>query len=450
MGMGFPKDFMWGAASAAYQIEGAYREDGKGPGIWDVAVGKPGLIPFGETGNVACDHYHRFREDVAMMKEMGLKYYRFSISWPRVMPNGVGEINQKGFEFYTNLIDELIAKGIEPMVTLFHWNFPYALQKKGGWFNDASPDWFAEYTKQVVDRLSDRVKYWITINEPQVFLGSGYGRGNFPPFITGSLTEQFLLVHHVLLAHAKAVQIIRNHAKVTPIIGMAPTGPCFVPEDDSEEALERARQESFDFDKDFALFSNSLYADPVFLGDYPDRAYEIFEEATNIIKPAELSLISQPLDFYGANIYYSLAKPVEAGYPANCYQGNPKTPMGWPIVPEVMYYAPKFLYERYKKPILITENGIAGFDFVHMDGKVHDPYRIDYTRRYLLQLKKAAEEGVEVAGYMHWSVMDNFEWLQGYDKRFGLAYVDYQTGRRILKDSAYWYKEVIERNGENL
>lgn len=181
--MGFPKDFMWGAASAAYQIEGAYKEDGKGLGIWDIAVEKPGLTPFGETGNVSCDHYHRFREDVAMMKEMGLKYYRFSISWPRVMPNGVGEVNQKGFEFYTNLIDELIANGIEPMVTLFHWNFPYELQKKGGWFNDASPDWFAEYTKQVVERLSDRVKYWITMNEPQVFLGSGYGRGNFPPFI---------------------------------------------------------------------------------------------------------------------------------------------------------------------------------------------------------------------------------------------------------------------------
>lgn len=448
--MGFPKDFMWGAASATYQVEGAYREDGKGPGIWDMASREPGHIAFGESGNIGCDHYHHFKEDVALMKEMGLKYYRFSISWPRVMPGGTGSVNEKGFDFYSALVDELIANGIEPLVTLFHWNYPYELQKKGGWLNDESPEWFAEYVGQVVDRLSDRVKYWITINEPQVFLGLGYGTGEFPPFCKASLTEQFQVVHHVLLAHGKAVQVIRSRAKVKPVIGMAPTGPCFTPRDNTPEALEEARRASFDFHKDSALFSNSLFGDPVFLGDYPDRAYEIFEDAPDIIKPGDLSLIAQPLDFYGVNIYESKAVKKEGTYPSNCYIGCPKTNMGWPIVPESLYYGPKFLYERYHKPILITENGMAGHDFVYLDGKVHDPYRIDFLNRYLLQLKKAVEDGVEVIGYMQWSVMDNFEWANGYDKRFGLIYVDYVTGERKLKDSAYWYKEVIKRNGENL
>lgn len=448
--MGFPKDFMWGAASAAYQIEGAYNIDGKGAGIWDVATHQPGHVTFGENGDIGCDHYHHFKEDVALMKKMGLKYYRFSISWPRVMPEGTGGINQKGFDFYSDLIDELIANGIEPLVTLFHWNYPYELQKKGGWLNDESPEWFAQYTKNVVERFSDRVKYWITMNEPQVFLGLGYHTGMFPPFCKASFREQFEVVHHVLLAHAKAVQVIRNHAKVKPIIGMAPTGPCFTPKDDSAEALEEARRASFDFDEENALLSNSLFADPVFLGDYPERAYEIFPEAADIIKPGDLSLISQPLDFYGVNIYQSMAVEREGAYPSNCYIGCPKTYMEWPIIPEALYYGPKFLYERYHKPILITENGMAGHDFVYLDGKVHDPYRIDFINRYLSELKRAADEGVEVIGYMYWSVMDNFEWLFGYDKRFGLTYVDYRTGDRILKDSAYWYREVIETNGENL
>lgn len=448
--MGFSKDFMWGAASAAYQIEGACDEDGKGPGIWDISTRESKCAAFGENGDVGCDHYHRFKEDVALMKKMGLKYYRFSISWPRVMPLGTGKTNEKGFAFYYSLVDELIENGIEPIVTLFHWNYPYELQKKGGWFNDESPEWFAEYAGRVVERLSDRVKYWITINEPQVFLGLGYGRGEFPPFCKGSLTERFVVTHHVLLAHARAVQVIREKAKIKPVIGMSPTGPCFTPKDGSGEALEEARRLSFDFDEESALFSNSLFSDPVFLGDYPDRAYEVFQNASKIIKPGELSLISQPLDFYGVNIYQSKAVEKEGEYPSNCYMGVPKTNMGWPITPKALYYGPKFLYERYGKPIMITENGMAGHDFVYLDGKVHDPYRIDFLCRYLKELKRAVEDGVDVIGYMHWSVMDNFEWLHGFDKRFGLTYVDYRTGERILKDSAYWYKELIEKNGENL
>ena len=449
--MAFKKDFMWGAASAAHQIEGAYNEDGKGLGIWDAYTQEnDGRVKHGENGNIACDHYHRYKEDVALMKSMGIKNYRFSISWPRVMPNGVGEVNEKGLEFYSNLVDELIANGIEPLVTLFHWNYPYELHLKGGWLNSDSSDWFAEYVKVVVNRLSDRVKYWMTINEPQVFIGPGYQFGNLAPFEKRSTAEIIRMSHNVLLSHGKAVKVIRENAKIEPKIGFAQVTPCVTPKGDSPEDIEQARKESFDLDDGEFVFSTTWWADPILLGEYPKKAYEIFSDKMPNIKDGDMEIISQPLDFYGMNIYGSASRKKIGNYPDNEYIGCPRTLMGWPVTPETLYWSPKFLYERYKLPILITENGMASHDWVHIDGKVHDPQRIDYCHRYLREFKRAAADGVDLMGYLYWSIMDNFEWAEGYDKRFGLIHVDYRTQKRTIKESGYWYKEVMRTNGENL
>ncbi|MCD8187987.1 MAG: beta-glucosidase [Ruminococcus sp.] len=446
--MKFPENFMWGAASASYQVEGAYLEDGKGINIWDAYSQEGGKIAHGENGNIACDHYHRFREDVKIMREMGIKNYRFSISWTRILPDGTGRVNERGLKFYSDLVDELLANGIEPLVTLFHWDYPYALHKKGGWLNDDSSDWFAEYTKIVVDALSDRVKYWMTINEPQVFIGCGYDIGRFAPFGHHQAKDLAQMTHNVLLSHGKAVKIIRERAKKEPVIGFAFSTPCVTPKDDSAEAIEEAKRKSFAFDKDDFIFGLSWWADPIFTGSYPKDAYEQLGSNMPEIKSGDMEVISQPVDFYGVNIYESKAKYNQYGYSENAYAGCPRTQMGWPVTPEALYWSPKFLYERYGKPILLSENGMAGHDWVHLDGRVHDPYRIDFLKRYLRELCRAGEDGVEIMGYMYWSEMDNFEWADGLDKRFGLVYVDYRTQKRTIKDSGYWYKTVIESNGE--
>lgn len=439
---------MWGTACAAYQVEGAYLEDGKGLNIWDAYCQEGSKVIYGENGNVACDHYHRFREDIQMMRRMGIRNYRFSINWTRILPDGIGRINEKGIAFYSDLVDELIANGIEPLVTLFHWDYPYALHKKGGWLNSESSDWFAEYAKIVVDALSDRVKYWMTINEPQVFIGCGYDIGKFAPFERHSAKDLAQMSHNVLLAHGKAVQIIRTYAKQPPVIGFAFATPCISPTDHSPEAIEEARRRSFSFCKDDFSFGLSWWADPIFFGDYPADAYEQLGSDMPEIQPGDMEIIAQPVDFYGVNIYESKAKFNPYGYAENAYIGCPRTQMGWPVTPEALYWSPKFLYERYKKPILLSENGMAGHDWVHLDGKVHDAHRIDYMKRYLRALCKAASDGAEIMGYMYWSIMDNFEWADGYDKRFGLVHVDYITQKRTIKDSGYWYKTVIESNGD--
>lgn len=449
--MGFRKDFCWGAASAAYQVEGAWNEDGKGAGIWDVLARQEGRIAHGELADVGCDHYHHWKEDVKLMRTMGLKYYRFSISWPRVLPEGTGKVNEKGLQFYSDLVDELLEAGIEPMVTLFHWDLPYALHLQGGWKNRKIADWFAEYASVVVNALSDRVSYWMTVNEPQVFIGAGYLGGGFAPFETCTPAEIAQISHHVLLAHGRAVQVIRREAKKPCRIGMAPTGPCVTPRDDTPEAVEEARRESFAFRSIHGIFGTSWWMDPVIFGRYPADAAEVLENDMPKIQEGDMELISQPLDFYGVNIYQSLALPGNhEGYEGNAFMGCPRTAMDWPVTPECLYWSPKFLYERYGLPVLITENGMASMDWVCLDGKVHDAMRIDFLHRYLRELKRAAEDGVDIMGYLQWSVMDNFEWLNGFDKRFGLIYVDYRTKERTLKDSAYWYRDVIACNGENL
>lgn len=452
--MKFHDQFMWGVASAAYQIEGAIKEDGKGLSIWDALTREKGRIKYGELGDVACDHYHRFKEDIALMKEMGVPYYRMSISWARVLPKGIGEINQKGLEFYSKVIDELLLAGIEPIITLYHWDLPYELHKQGGWKNPQMPCWFESYTEVVVKHLGDRVKYWITINEPQIFVGHGYCLGIHAPFEKCSKKEIGTIIHHVLLSHGKAVRKIREILTDKVKIGFAPTGPCVVPESNDQKSIDNARRLSF-ANRDLlqAVYGNSLWADPIFLGKYSEDLYDIFEEDMPITSEEEMKLIAQPLDFYGCNIYQSLNTKDRLQvmeYASNAKQGSPRTTMNWPVTPEVLFWAPYFFYERYQLPILITENGIAGMEWICLDGKIHDEMRIDYVHRYLLQLRKAHEQGIPVMGYLYWSVMDNFEWAEGYDKKFGLIHVDYETQKRTLKESAYWYRDVIRSNGGNL
>lgn len=452
--MGFCKDFLWGAASAATQVEGAWNEDGKGESIWDTLVHHEQHVAHGETADVACDHYHRYKEDVALMKEMGLKSYRFSISWSRILPNGIGEVNRKGVEFYRNLCDELIAAGIKPLATLYHWDLPTALYEKGGWENPDSSAWFEEYTRVIAEALGDRVYGWMTFNEYQMFVGLGYLAGAHAPFRFGTNDEQLMnITKNLLLAHGRAVAVLRE---VCPkaMLGLAPTGDCFLPKNDSPEAIEEARVKSLTLKEgEMYPMSNTWWADPIFKGCYPEGAEERFGDKLYRFTPEEWALVSQELDFYGFNCYQGTISKYPAdpyAYDDYGYQGCPRSTMGWNVTPDALYWASKFLYERYGKPILITENGYAGLDWVSLDGKVHDPGRIDFLHRYLLELRRAAEEGIPVIGYQCWSLMDNFEWSIGYDQRFGLIHIDYQTQKRTLKDSAYWYKEVIAANGENL
>lgn len=444
--MGFSKDFIWGAATAAYQVEGAYNEDGKGLNIWDVTTDVVGCVKHHENGNVACDHYHRYKDDIKLYKELGIRYYRFSISWTRIIPDGTGEINQKGISFYSDLVDELLAAGITPMVTLFHWDLPYEIYLRGGYANPDFPLWFENYTKVVVDALSDRVKYWITINEPQCFIGVGNWLGGHAPFEKHDDRTLLRMIHNTLLAHGRAAKYIRENAKTPPKIGFAPIAPVRIPKDDSLEAIEAARKDSFSLNDMY--LSLTLYSDPIIFGKYPDEAYEIFGDKMVDASKSDMDMIKQPLDFYGMNIYYSAANQVSSGYMDNEYQGVPRNALGWVIDPAVMYWAPRFLYERYGLPILMTENGMAINDTISLDGKVHDPQRIDYMHRYLKEYKRASDDGIPLMGYLYWSAMDNFEWAQGYDMRFGLIHINYQTQERTIKDSGYWYKEVIESNGD--
>lgn len=454
--MGFKKDFTWGVATSSYQIEGAAYDDGKGLSVWDVFCKQPGKVYGGHTGDVACDHYYRYKEDIQMMKEMGVKAYRFSISWPRVMPNGIDQINEKGLEFYSNLVDELIENGIEPYLTLFHWDLPYELHKKGGWMNPDSPIWFEKYAALVTERLSDRVKYFITFNEPQIFIGLGHIDGIHAPGLKQSIPDTLQMAHHVLLAHGRAVKAIRRNAKGEVKVGYAPTASMNYPATESAEDIEAARKANMEMPKTLAgnwAWNITWWSDPVFFGKYPEDGIKLFSESMPKVKEGDMEIISQPLDFLGQNIYNGME--VRAGKDGGVEfiersAGFPKTGIGWPVTPKALYWGPRFLYERYKKPIYITENGLSCPDVVSLDGKVHDPNRIDFLHRYLLELKRATSDGIDIAGYFQWSLMDNFEWHSGYDERFGLVFVNYATQERIIKDSGYWYKEVMESNGENL
>ena len=448
--MGFNKDFVWGVATSSYQIEGAYNEDGKGESIWDVFSNQLGKVFGSHNGNVACDHYHRFKDDVKLMKELGIKAYRFSISWPRLFPNGTGELNEKGAAFYSELIDELIANGIEPYITLFHWDFPYELHKKGGWLSDESVDWFAQYAAKVVELYSDRVKYFITFNEPQCFIGLGYHTADHAPGIKCTYKDLFLMTHNVLKAHGAAVVAMRASAKQDIKIGYAPTGSMHYPSTDSPEDIEAAREELFKCpDLESFYWNVSWFSDPVILGRYPDDGLAKYKDYLPQITKEDMELISQPIDFYAQNIYngWEIRRAPDGSneYPAR-EQGYTITATHGPVTPRAMQWGLRFLYERYKKPIYVTENGMAAHDTVSLDGKVHDPNRIDFLHRYFIEMEKAIEAGADVRGYFEWSFMDNFEWSKGYMPRFGIVYVDYATQERIVKDSGYWYKNWIEEH----
>lgn len=455
--MKFPKEFIWGAATAACQIEGAAQADGKGLSIWDSFCAKPGAIADAQTTELGTDHYNRFREDVALMKQIGIQAYRFSISWPRVLPEGVGAVNEAGIRFYEELVDCLLANNIQPWVTLFHWDYPQALHDRGGWLNPQSSDWFESYVRLIVDRLSDRVTHWITLNEPQVYIEFGYKTGINAPGQKLEFSDVLKICHNSLLAHGKAVKTIRAHARKPAIIGVAPVGITSVPLSEAPDDIAAARNATFDIKPD-SCWNNIWFGDPMVLGHYPEEGLRLYGDLMPTFPASDLEIIKQPLDFYGTNIY--TADVVRALLHGSAGSPTPekvlppagvaRTTMDWPVIPESLYWGPRFLYERYKLPVVVTENGMAGHDWPCLDGQVHDPYRIDFLTRYLGQLQRACNDGVACPGYFHWSLLDNFEWALGYSRRFGLIYVDYQTQNRILKDSAAWYSEVIRSNGSSI
>ncbi len=448
--MSFPKQFTWGVASAAYQIEGATSTDGRGSSIWDDFCNTPGKVFDGHTGEIACDSYNRYQEDIDLISDLGAGGYRFSISWSRLFPDGTGEPNEAGFAYYDKLIDGLLAKGIEPWITLYHWDLPSALYKQGGWLNPESPEWFARYTKAVVERYSDRVTHWFTLNEPQIFLGLGMNEGTHAPGDKLSRKEVLLATHHALLAHGRSVQVIREHAKKAPVVGFAPVGCLHTPATESAEDIEAARQATFGIDPKGWTYNYSWYCDPVMLGHYPEVGLELYGKDVPDWSERDLEIMHQPLDMFGVNIYSAgIVKAGDDGKPEllKSERGYPTTMFRWTINPSSLYWGPKFLQERYKLPVVITENGLASMDWEHLDGKVHDEGRIDFLTRYLAQLRRACNDGVDVRGYFQWSILDNFEWAEGYALRFGLVYMDYQKMRRIPKESYFWYSKVIESNG---
>ena len=454
--MSFSNDFMWGVASSAYQIEGAADEDGRGSSIWDVMCTKPDAIYENHTGAVACDHYHLFKTDLALMRDLGIKSYRLSLSWPRILPNGTGNCNSDGITFYDNLIDECLANNITPVVTLFHWDYPYELYRRGGWLNAQSSGWFEDYAKLVVEHLSDRVQHWITLNEPQCFVGLGHCEGIHAPGDKLPMREVLLAGHNALLAHGKAVRVIRQYAKTTPVIGYSPVGNVRVPLTENSCDIQAAKEEMFKVvteGLESKVWSNTWWMDPVYLGRYPDDGLRLFHHDLPAFNAADFEIISAPLDYFGVNIYH--ARQVRAGHDAVAQEvpideNHSLTACGWPIVPQCLYWGPKFFYERYNKPIIITENGMSCEDSLAPDGKIHDSERIEFMTRHLQQIKRAVNDGVPLKGYFHWSFTDNFEWAHGYSQRFGLVYIDYASQQRIPKDSAQWYANVIKDNGANL
>jgi beta-glucosidase len=450
--MSFPKGFAWGAAAASYQVEGAAHEEGRGLSVWDMMCRTPGKVWDGQTGDVGCDHYHHWKEDVGLMKDIGLMAYRLSISWPRVIPAGTGTVNSKGLAFYDRLIDALLAAGIQPWVTLFHWDYPYELYTRGGWLSPDSPDWFAEYTRVVVDKLSDRVKHWMTLNEPACFIGLGLQNGDHAPGMKMGFPEVLRASHYTLIAHGKSVEVIRARARQKPIVGMAPCGGISAPATESKADIAAAHRCTFDiFPKN--VWNYAFWLDPVFLGHYPEEALKAFHGDMPVVKSSDLRTICQPLDFCGLNIYNcGIVRAGKGGHSEDVTlpTGYGMTTMEWPVAPQALYWGPRFMWERYKKPIVITENGMSNTDWIALDGQVHDPQRIDFLTRYLREYRRAIADGVKAFGYFQWSIMDNFEWAFGYKRRFGLIYVDYPTGRRIPKDSARWYSRVIASNGETL
>ncbi|MEA4969855.1 MAG: GH1 family beta-glucosidase [Candidatus Pelethousia sp.] len=446
---GFAADFIWGVASAAYQTEGAWNEDGKGPSIWDAFCHEGGHIAREESGDVAADAYHRLREDVALLKALGVRAYRFSISWPRVFPSGGPPANPAGLRYYDRLVDLLLSAGITPYLTLYHWDLPLALEEKGGWLSRDTACAFAAFAAFIARHFDRRVCHYITLNEPQCFISLGYEQGIHAPGKRLDRGQVLLAMHNALLAHGLAAQALREKSSGPVQTGLASTGRLCYPQADTPAGREAARAATFSLSEQDWTFTHTWFLDAALLGHYPLDAPPALARFATSVPDADWAIIRQPLDFLGLNVYNGKAVD-EAGREALKYPGFPRTALKWPLTPEVMHYGCLWLYERYGLPLYITENGQSANDRVFLDGQVHDADRIDFLHRYLSELKKAAQGGVPILGYFHWSFTDNFEWHSGYDERMGLVYVDYPTQKRILKDSARWFSEVIAQNGKNI
>ncbi len=447
MSTGFPDGFLWGCATSAYQIEGAPLADGAGPSIWHRFVRTPGRVTHGDTGDIACDHYHRWPEDIALMREMGLTAYRFSIAWGRVLPDGRGRVNPAGLAFYDRLVDALLRAGITPMVTLYHWDLPAALDDRGGWLNPDSADWFADYASTVYAALDDRVPLWATINEPWVVVDGGYLHGSMAPGHRSAFAA-VAAAHNLLRAHAAAVQAYRavGRHQIGLVLNIEPKhlAPDASPADRRAQALADAQM-------------NRHYGDAALLGRYPAEMAEVYREAWPAWAPAEVQALRQPIDFIGLNYYTrsvlrhdAKAWPVPAA-PLRQPQGT-HTETGWELYPQGLTDTLLWLHQRYGGlPLYVTENGAAFYDPPSaIDGRIDDPLRVHYLRTHLQAVRAAIAQGADVRGYCAWSLLDNLEWAHGFSKRFGLVHVDFSTQQRTPKSSARWYAQTIASHGATL
>jgi beta-glucosidase len=437
----FPKGFIWGAATSAYQIEGAWNTDGKGPSIWDKFSQTPGNILDKSTGNIACDHYHRYREDIGLLSDLGFDAYRFSVSWPRVLPQGKGKINLPGLDFYDRLVDELKNKNIEPFLTLYHWDLPSAFEEKGGWADRDTSDYFAEYAYIVADKLSDRVKYWATFNEITSVFWCGYFTGEHAPGCKNDWSHGFKAVHNMLLGHGKAVRALRTQAKPLSVGIVEGFGPAYPLNDDDIPYTEMAN----DFNFKFTLH-------PVLLGTYNESVKKRMLDFDISIKDDDLAIINTKIDFLGINNYTrqiikhksDINKPIEIVKPD--YPGVAFTDIGWEVFPDAIYKAISLVKNSYGEiPIFITENG-ASYSYPVEENQVHDQKRIEYLRTHIASVRKAIEEGYDIRGYFVWSFLDNFEWGHGFSQRFGIVHVDFSTQKRIIKDSGLFLSKIIKEN----
>ncbi len=439
----FPGNFTWGAATASYQIEGAAQMDGRGPSVWDVFSHTEGKINNGDNGDVACDHYHRYKDDVALMQNIGLNAYRFSISWSRILPEGTGRVNQAGLDFYSRLVDELLEHNIQPYATAFHWDLPQALQEKGGWSNRDTAAYFAEYARVISRCLGDRVKGWTTHNEPGVVMALGHLTGEHAPGIK-DLNTSVRAAHHLLLGHGLAMPVLRENS-TRPDAEFGITLSFNYVEAGDGNATELA------IIKD--AWENTMFLDPLFKGVYPEELSEIIEKHLPI-EPGDMEIISAPLDFLGVNYYFRTLPIAWADREALTFEsryneGAEYTDIGWEAYPEGLYKLLHRFHSEYKPAkMYITENGAAYDDTLEETSEslaVHDKGRLKYLQAHLEAALHALQEGVPLAGYFIWSLLDNFEWAYGYAKRFGITYVDYPTQRRILKDSGVWYRDFLHK-----
>jgi beta-glucosidase len=433
-----PADFVWGAATASFQIEGAANEDGRGESVWDRFCATPGKVRNGDTGTIACDFYHRYRDDIALMRELGLDAFRFSIAWPRVLPQGRGKVNAKGLDFYDRLVDELLGNGITPFATLFHWDTPQALEDAGGWPARGIVEAFEEYVAAVADRLGDRIRHWITHNEPWVVAWVGHGWGHHAPGRTSD-ADALATAHHLLLSHGRAVQILRERSPESSVGITLNLDHVYAAGEDEEDGAAAAWVDGF---------HNRWFLDPIFKGAYPADMLEAWAEIAPTIEDRDLETIAQPIDFLGVNNYTSplVAADVGDGNRSRFIRREDvdRTDMGWEVVPEGLRDLLLRLARDYEPPaIYVTENGAAFPDVRGHDGGVGDPERQAYLEAYISAAAEAVAAGAPLRGYFAWSLLDNFEWAWGYWKRFGLVYIDYATLERVPKGSFYWYRDLI-------